>query len=188
MIGLGRGEIARPTGDTTLLGPPPLALLREPLEFFLAEHLRQRCLCAALRRIAADRRADRSLMVAISDVLRIDLPLHHMDEEQDLFPALLRRGRPEDDLGAIIRELGEDHRRFQVVADMIASRLSVLAQDEAPGLDPIFCGTLKLYADEESRHLAIENAIVMVIARKRLKTEDLIHISRNMKARRGAAA
>ena len=41
------------------------------------------------------------------------------------------------------------------------------------------------FVDHEQRHLAVEAAIVMVIARKRLKRSDLQAMSRSMKFRRG---
>ena len=44
------------------------------------------------------------------------------------------------------------------------------------------------YALGELRHLAIENAVVLALARIRLKRPDLKAISRSMKARRGMTA
>jgi hypothetical protein len=47
---------------------------------------------------------------------------------------------------------------------------------------------MKAYAASEHRHLAMENSIVMAIARIRLKSADLAAISQAMKQRRGVQA
>lgn len=46
---------------------------------------------------------------------------------------------------------------------------------------------LKAFAVSVNRHLAIENSLVLAIARVRLSAKDLAAISRGMKARRGVA-
>ena len=174
-------------GRTTDLAPVSPVLLDEPLEYLLAYHLRQRCLCAALRRIASVGRIDHALSQCIATRLGLELAQHHEDEDRDFFPAVLRRSLPEDDLAPIIAQLTEDHRRSSLLAGLIAEELALSTPETTLVLDAGSTAIMRAYAERETRHLAIENAIVMVIARKRLKLDDLRGISRRMKTRRGVS-
>lgn len=171
----------------TDLAPVPSILLDDPLEYLLAYHLRQRCLCAALRRIASVGRVDYALAHCVATLLGKELAQHHEDEDQDLFPAVMRRALPEDDLAPIIAQLTEDHRRSNPLASFITEELGLCTPETTLELDTGSTAIMTAYAERENRHLAIENAIVMVIARKRLKPEDLKGISRRMKTRRGVS-
>lgn len=167
------------------LAPPPLSLLDQPLDYLLADHFRQRSLCAEFRRIAEERTVPRGAADAIAAFLMEDLERHHMDEEDALFPALRRRLRPEDDLGFILARLIEDHRHAESMRDGV---VEALVSD--PAADPVTLSqataeVMAAFAAGEHRHLAVENGIVMVIARKRLTTDDLAGISQRMKASRG---
>ena len=167
------------------LAPPPLDLLDQPIDYLLADHFRQRSLCAALQTIAENKQASRQIADAIVAFLMVDLDRHHLDEEDALFPALRRRLRPVDDLGVILARLIEDHRHTEAMREGI---VEALARD--PAADPVAVGQaaaelMVAFSGSERRHLAIENGIVMVIARKRLTADDLKAISRRMKMRRG---
>lgn len=174
------GSQCRDSFDSASLPP---ALIEKPLDFLLGEHMRQRCLCAELRHIASVASVDRDRAAVIVEHLTRAQALHHRDEEHDLFPAVLRRSLPEDNLAPIIERLLRDHSTSSRLAHEIAAALSAHIGDDER-LDDQLCVLLKSYADAESRHLAIENAIVMVIARKRLRSADLQLISRRMKRRR----
>lgn len=180
------GSIAGQSGASFGMASSPPALIEEPLDFFLAEHMRQRCLCAELRRVASLGSIDRDTAAMIVEQLTHAQPLHHRDEEYDLFPAVLRRSQPEDNLAPIIDRLCADHSASQRLARDIAEALS--APEGCAPLDDRLCEAITSYADAENRHLALENAIVLVIARKRLKPTDLQIISRHMKRRRGVYA
>lgn len=171
-----------------LIDPPSFALIDDPLEYIHAVHGQERCVCAALRATASERSIGRSSADRIVAFLTSDIVLHHQDEEDDLFSALRIRARPEDELGAIIARLCDDHRRSDRMAGGIVDALSPL-----PAADPIEielrqAELMLAYAAVEHRHLAIENGIVLVIARKRLMPEDLTAMSRSMKVRRGVQA
>lgn len=172
-------------GKEPLIRPLPLVLLDDPLEYISADHTRQRCIADALRRFGVKRMADRSEAETVVTFLGQDLPLHHQDEEEDLFPAVRRRALPIDDLAPILDQLCQDHSRaMPMVATIIDALSRNLAIDPVAMSKPI-CKTLLAYADGERRHLAIENGVVLVIARIRLTGKDLRAISRSMKARRG---
>jgi hypothetical protein len=176
----------RAAADIAALRPPRFALLEEPLEYILADHFRQRSLCAALQRFAAAGFALRAEADAVVGFMEMDLHLHHEDEEKDLFPRLRRRALPEDDLGVALARLSDDHRRGLQMASDIVAALAASPAESRQRLTPQACDLMRAYAASEHRHLAVENAVVLTIARIRLTRGDLKAMSRAMKSRRGA--
>jgi hemerythrin-like domain-containing protein len=174
-----------PNLDEALSGPAPLNLLGQPLDFILAEHHRHRSFCARLRQSAEMRQISRVDADRIVAYLTQDIELHHADEDEDLFPALRKRALPEDDLGAVLARLGEDHRRGAAMIEAIVDALSLNPAADIVRIDTRTAEIMQVYAASEHRHLAVENAVVLAIAGVRLHRSDLSRISRNMKARRG---
>lgn len=163
----------------------PPALLDAPLDYIFADHFRQRCLYGYLLGIAASRKIPRDEADAVMTFLTTDIALHHADEDEDLYPAVLRRARPEDGLEPILARLACDHLDSASAIETIAV---ALRRSRAAGTVRIGrhdAELLSAFARGEQRHLSIENGIVLVIARKRLSPHDLQGISRSMKARRG---
>jgi hemerythrin-like domain-containing protein len=177
------GAIGGP-GSLLVEAVPP-ALLDEPLAYIFADHFRQRQVCAALRRIAQQGWADRAEADSVVEFLTYDLPLHHGDEDKDLFPAVRRRALPEDRLGAILARLAEDHRRAGPLIDRIVSALSLQPGDATIPVDAATREAIQTYVAGESAHVAMENGIVLAIARIRLGKSDLKIMTHGMKARRG---
>jgi hemerythrin-like domain-containing protein len=167
------------------LEPPPARLLESPLDYIAAEHFRQRSLCAGLRAIAGHGRATRENADVIVAYLDIDMPRHHRDEEEDIFPLLRQRIRPEDDLADMLDHLTQDHRHTETLASAITAVLTQAPITDTIAIDEPTAATMHAFAATEHRHLAIENGIVLAIAKKRLKPLDLETISRAMKSRRG---
>lgn len=174
-----------PELDEALSGPVPLNLLDQPLDFILAEHHRHRIFCSHLRQTAEIRQISRIDADRLVAYFTQDLDLHHADEDEDLFPALRKRAMPEDDLGAVLARLGEDHRRGAAMIDTIVDMLSLHPAADFVRIDTRTAEIMQVYAASEHRHLALENAVVLAIAGVRLHRADLGKISRNMKARRG---
>ena len=170
------------------LEPLPIALLAEPLDYLFADHFRHRLVTAALRRFSADRCAPRAEADQVAAFLDRDLALHHLDEEEDLFPALRQRAAPQDNLGLILARLVDDHRQSVPLVEAIVAALSRRAAEDPVRIARADRETMQAFARLEQHHLAIENGIVLVIARKRLTASDLAGISRSMKSRRGAEA
>jgi iron-sulfur cluster repair protein YtfE (RIC family) len=166
-------------------GPPAADLLDTPLDYILADHQRHRRLCIELARFAEDGVAGRADADRVISGISAALELHHQDEEEDLFPMLRRRCRAGDNIGIILSELAEDHRRAR---RRLGSVREALSRD--PAEDPLQLTkrertVLSAYAKHEQRHLAIENNIVIPIARRRLVRRDVERLSRAMKERRG---
>lgn len=164
---------------------PPLRLLAEPIEYIWMEHFRQRCICRALRMLAAGQDIAGDVAEKIAEAMQHDLPLHHRDEDEDLFPLLRARAHPEDGLEPLLAQLSHDHGRGELSARKLAATLSGASRGTCLKLGPAAAKLAAQYARNEQRHLAIENGIVMVMARKRLSSKDLEALTHAMRARRG---
>lgn len=166
--------------------PLPDHLVADPLSFFFAEHYRHRQLCHAIDRLAASTYFDAAAVSEVVDFLRYEAPVHIIDEEEDLFPLLRRRCLPEDDLERILGLLSAEHKADGVLGRQVRRHLEAcLDAREAPGGQMERRRDLTQFAAQERRHLALENAIVLPIARLRLSQEDLKALSRRLAARRG---
>ncbi len=171
-----------------VIEPMPEALLDDPLDYIFADHFRHRRVCAALRGFAAEGGALVRDAEAVSRFLRRDLFWHHDDEDDDLFPLLRQRAQPEDDLNAALDRLGEDHRRSEGMVEAITAVLAAPARDGTVRIDRKTRVAMNAFAAAEHRQLAIENGIVLAIARIRLTRADLARMSAAMRQRREAQA
>lgn len=167
----------------TLASPPPAEQLAAPLDYVFAEHFRQRILCWMIDRIADGSACDEKCIAAVLRFLREDFGLHVIDEEEDLFPLLRRRAEPQDRLNDVLGELSEEHAADRLDATAIVEGLS----HARPGkrLTRALRDVLHRFAANERRHLIVENAIVLPMARVRLTIDDLRNLGRRMAARRG---
>jgi len=165
---------------------PPATQLRSPLDYIFADHFRQRVLCGVLDECAEARQVGRTLMAAALAFLKSDFGLHVIDEEEDLFPLLRRRAAPEDRIEDVLGELSQEHAADKRDAgDIIKGLEAALAMDGTEQVSDGFRALLQRFAANERRHLIVENAIVMPLARARLTGDDLRHLGRRMAARRG---
>ncbi len=180
------GEHLRGAGRPQLVEAMPLSLLDEPLAYIFADHFRQRTICSALRRFALAGKVDRHEAETVAAFLKHDVALDHEDEEMDLFPAVRRRALRGDNLGGIFARLLEDHRLTIPVVDQIVAEL-LCQPAKVVQVGSAVRTLMETYASSESGHLALENGIVLAIARVRLTRADLEVMSRRMKARRGLA-
>uniref|UniRef100_B0SVA6 Hemerythrin-like domain-containing protein n=1 Tax=Caulobacter sp. (strain K31) TaxID=366602 RepID=B0SVA6_CAUSK len=171
---------------TTQIEAIPLHLLAEPIEWFFAEHYRHRQACKMIEEIAAAMVFDGPRVAALIEFLDHDLPLHVIDEEEDFFPLLRRRCEAGDDVERVLGMLSAEHRADVVQAGAVRDHLQAcLEHQRAPGLDPVQRKAMIAFAAQERRHLGLENAIVLPIARLRLTPEDLTVLGRRLAARRG---
>lgn len=164
----------------------PQDLMSEPLDWFFAEHYRHRQFCRLLDEVAAAHVFDGERVTQLVEFLRNELSLHIIDEEEDLFPLLRRRALPEDEVEQALGLLSAEHKADAALAQTLREHLeSCLARQSAPGMDPQVRKAMQDFARQELRHLALENAVVLPIARLRLSPRDLKGMSRRLAARRG---
>ena len=164
---------------------PPAAQLTTPLDYIVADHFRQRVLCSVLDDMAETGVVDRDLAAVAQRFLKTDFATHVIDEEEDLFPLLRRRSQPEDRIEDVLGDLSQEHASDKIDVDAIVERLQAVvdSDDNAAGDD--FRSLLRRFTVSERRHLIVENAIVMPLARARLTKDDLRNLGRRMAARRG---
>lgn len=170
----------------TEIEPLPAQLLHEPLNWLFAEHYRHRQLCRLIDRVGTATVLLRDEAGEILAFLRNDMALHIIDEEDDLFPLLRRRCQPEDGLAQLLGALSAEHRDDAEQAAVLTAALErALTDGRAPGQDMESRRLFTDFALHERRHIALENAVVLPIARLRLTPQDLRHLSTRLAARRG---
>lgn len=169
--------------------PPALALLSDPIDFFFAEHFRQRTLCNLLEALAATEPLDEEIAGEVLAFLKHDLSLHVQDEEEDLFPALRRRCLPEDEIERVLASLSAEHAADRQLADTIISGLQFALRGRASQARRTrLRRAMRDFAHNERCHLALENAVMLPLARRRLAESDLTMMTVRMWWRRRPVA
>lgn len=168
-------------------------LQRNPLDMIAHAHTLQQDLCDALERIAdgLPDDIDRRLCARTAATLQFDIPLHHRDEEEALFPRLLLRVTPDDGLEEILERLSAEHSSDTDLGTEIAEFLDTLAEGQRPKNPDMAGYMLRAFFESYRRHIHWENTLVMPLARKRLTDEDYAVIAavmdRNRADTQGAA-
>lgn len=158
----------------------------DPLEQISREHLRQREVCAALDKLAALKRPAPELAAGVLPHFDTLLPRHVQDEQEDLFPLLRQRSEPGDDINETLDRLALKHGVSLKMAEKVRGIVQAMAQANAlPDADQ--AAALIDFAAHARRHLIVENAIVLPLARARLTAEDIAVLRRNMDRRRRAS-
>lgn len=157
----------------------------DPIEFILAEHLNHRRMCRALERLAGAEEFDAAKITSLLDFIRFDLTLHVIDEEEDFFPMLRRRCQPEDGVDEVLERLTLEHAEDKAlsvrVRDVLNACLIIRKPPHAIEGGP---EALAAFAKHEMRHLTLENAVVVPLARRRFSAEDLRVLSKRLLVRR----
>lgn len=177
-------------GDSALgeaLRPPADALLDRPLDHFQADNMRQRAACGMLLRFAEEACGRRADTVELRDYLERDLPLHEADRAEDFYPLLARRARPEDQVVSMLASLGPSGEGAGRVGEGLTRALSKNARSDTVSYDRECRDAMLLYAASARQRIAVENNILMVLARARLSKRDVAGLSRSMRKRREAA-
>jgi hemerythrin-like domain-containing protein len=159
-------------------------LLASPLDYILAEHFRQRLVCNLLEQIVQES-AEQATAGELLDFLERDLPLHVEDEEEDLFPILRRRAHPEDEIDRLLDQLSAEHARDEALLGSVAKALERLRAGKRVAPKGKLATDVRMFAQSQRRHLAIENAVVLPVARLRLTNADLAKLTARMAERRG---
>lgn len=168
-----------------VLGKLAPQLLKTPLAYILADHHRQRELFSLCDELAASNVFDAMLAGTIATFLETEMELHVVDEEEDLFPMLRRRLLPGDDVERIMGLLSGEHAADEALAQEIVRGLRHGIETKAATTDPALCNALLTFADRQRRHLAVENAIIIPLAARRLSKKDTADLGRRMAVRRG---
>ncbi len=159
----------------------------DPLDFIHEDHLREREICASIDKIAEGSLVPMKVVKEVISFLTVQLPLHLMDEEEDLFPLFKRRCLPEDNIAKIISRLHRDHAHAGEDTPKIVTLLKTLIAGPR-ALERAAMSMLAAYAGHARRHLILENAIILPFARRRLTKGDLETLYIRMCQRRGISS
>jgi hemerythrin-like domain-containing protein len=166
----------------------PDDLLIDPIAWFFAEHQRHRQFCDLMQRTAMANGFDENVIGWLLDFVVHELALHVLDEEEDLFPLMRRRCQPEDKLEAILGRLSGEHAKDLTRAAAVRRHLETCLRQRVPiSRNNVRRRALEAFAAHERGHLALENAVVLPIARLRLTERDLVDLSNRLAMRRGIA-
>lgn len=174
-----------PRPDLSLPPPPPERLLLTPLDYIHASHLRERVLCRLCDRLAETAGLDRGLATVVVGYLETELVAHFADDQHDLFPLLARRAKSEDEIGPVLETLKSRHVESSRRAGRIAAALRRLLEASEPEVPAGLRSALATLARNARRDLAVENAIVLPLARLRLSAGDKAELGARMASRRG---
>lgn len=158
--------------------------IQNPLDFIAEDHMREREVCALIDRIVSAASMEDKQFEQILTFLESALPQHLADEEIDLFPLMLKRCDPEDEIERVIGKLQIDHRHAIADAPAIIAVIKA-CKEPLPKLNDDDSQQMTKFAHHARRHLILENAVILPIARARLTDDDLSTMKRHMLERRG---
>ncbi|WP_294608938.1 hemerythrin domain-containing protein [uncultured Roseovarius sp.] len=176
-------DIARPL-NTVRGESVGIGTFDNPLDFIAEDHMREREVCALIDRIVASAPMEEAERDQILAFLEVRLPQHLADEEIDLFPLMLKRCDPEDEIEAVIGKLQSDHGHALADAPTIFAIIQGL-DTNSPKPTRSEAAQMAEFAHHARRHLILENAVILPIARARLTGGDLNTMKRHMLERRG---
>jgi hemerythrin-like domain-containing protein len=156
----------------------------------VACHDRVRHFAATVERLAGhvlEHGSDEAAREAAAGVLRyfdVAAPLHHEDEEADLFPALVEAldVTQDADTLATLRRLTAEHVELAALYRAVRVTLERIAAGEPARFA---AGAAESFARRYPAHAAAEEESVFPIAQARLAKDVLADIGRRMASRRG---
>ena len=179
--------MAQKTGRTTSsgqIGPTDPRLLSSPLDFIAEDNMRERVICALLDRMVASILPDEEDRVQVLAFLKEELPLHLADENIDLFPLMRARCTAEDEIDKVIGRMQSDHGHALTDTPELVDLLQNELMSET-GFPDSARARMAYFATHSRRHIIVENAIILPIARVRLTRKDLSIMRLHMLERRG---
>ncbi|WP_296599722.1 hemerythrin domain-containing protein [Phenylobacterium sp.] len=176
MVALNRAHVVETPDD----------LLSDPITWFFAEHQRHRQFCDLMQRASMASVYDETLIRWLLDFVVHDLAIHVLDEEEDLFPLMRARAQPEDDVDKVLGRLQGEHAKDLTAAAAVRHHLESCLRQQVPiSRSNVRRRALEAFAVQERGHLALENAVVLPLARLRLTERDLLDLSNRLAKRRG---
>ncbi len=167
----------------------PAASFDDPIALLSACHDRVRHYAGLLLKLAGhlpQHGADIQARQAATSILRyfdVAAPLHHADEEEDLFPLLAERG--DDALRFLIGiSMLEEHDELAEIWREVRTILLAIESGESTELP---FALAERFARRYPEHAAIEDERIYPLAEKLLSQEELATIGQRMEARRKQA-
>lgn len=156
----------------------PLALLRACHEKMLAQ-------CDLLDALVAQARSgelDEAARKAAQDITRYfssSAPLHHRDEEQDLFPRINRQSLR---IAELVHSLKREHQELDTLWETLAPELRRIP---AEGFSSAFQEAAARFCELSRKHINRENMELLPLLASSLSHQELGYIGEAMAQRRG---
>ena len=156
----------------------------DALDFILYEHLRHRVMCNDLDALAEAEIFDVNAVTRLAEFIRADLSLHIADEEDVFFPMLRRSCLAEDEIGSVLARMNREHAEDRDLSAEARILLLTAATEGRPmSAVPGAADALRRFAQNQRRHMMLENAVLIPLARRRLTDEDLKLLGARLAAR-----
>lgn len=174
------------TSQSPLREPHSGRIQRNPLDLIEHDHARQAGLCDILEQIADGLPADvdRRRCREAASALRYDLPLHHLDEEEGLFPLLRKHAAQSGKLAVITARLASEHSADESFAEELTEALEALSASGTAANPEALGYMLRGFFESYRRHILWETEILLPLARQTLTREDLDELSARMASHR----
>lgn len=157
-----------------------------PVAMLIACHDRVRQYAALTETLVnhmAKHGADAAAIAGAQSILRyfdIAAPLHHQDEDDDLFPAMLAVAQPE--LAATIRDITAEHDELGALWQQVRAALLAVVAGNDNELTPALA---QEFAARYPAHAAREEEDIYPFASALLTAEHLHQLGKSMASRRG---
>jgi hemerythrin-like domain-containing protein len=172
------------------LFPSPSSDFSQPIEMLEACHQRILRNCALLRKLAEHltiHGSDREARQAARKILNYfaeAAPNHHLDEVNDLFPALVAAVSAEEKgtLEATIARLKSEHASLDAMWHRVQAKLEEVEGGQVSSLTEASAHNLGAAYEQ---HIRFEESELLPLARRLLSPDALTQIGASMAARRG---
>ncbi len=164
----------------------PLSIDGDPLDFLCNSHHAQLALCDVLEGIADSlpNDIDRRLCFRAAMALRVDISLHHLDEERGLFPLLRKRVSVHESLQSSLQRLESEHYADEGFSEEVIEGLEALSRARADINHELIGYMLRGFFESIRRHIAFENEVLLPLARNAFTSGDLDTLAAVMRQNR----
>ena len=175
-----------PGRDLWRIEPLPEEAIDSPLDRIFAQHLRHREAAQIMAFIADGdelSRPDRTeIYAALSAFMAADLIDHTLEEEQVFFPLLRENCEPQDGIDRVLARLSGEHMTDNGYRAELAPALARAA--EGGELELSVRRKLRAFSEHLRQHIALENAVVLPLARARLGAAAIQRLDETLRSRR----
>lgn len=149
------------------------------LDWLSGEHAQQEELCVILEEIAdvLPGPVDRIRIKYSRNFLRTDIPRYIAIQQRFLFPLLRRRAKQKDDIDSLISRITLANNADEELCYDTADQLEATIDTGLPKNPDMLAYMLRGLFEGRRRHIEWEHAVVIPLARKRLKANDLRPLS-----------
>lgn len=167
--------------ETWLSGRGSGVGMDRPFEHLKRQGRRYRTLGAALVQGCHGQPISRTDARAMHRSICLELPFDLQLRQQVVLPMLARRAEADDDFERLRETLALEYRELYLLCEPIGRALHTMARGRALRIEP-FQASARDFADRADRAFALENSVMLPLARVRLTQADREELSASLKA------